>query len=50
VLFEDDVKADPQSGNHIAAEVPDGRSGDRVRLTIRRAEGTELIAAEAKIR
>jgi hypothetical protein len=50
VLFEDDVKADPKSGNHIAAEVPDGRSGDRVRLTIRRAEGTELIAAEAKIR
>jgi Domain of unknown function (DUF5107) len=50
VLFDSDVKADPKSGNHIAATVPDGGSGDRVLLSIRRADGTELIAAEKRIR
>jgi hypothetical protein len=48
VLFDDDVKADPKSGNRISATIP-GASDDRVQLTIRTAEGKELIAAETKI-
>ena len=50
VLFDDDVKADPKDGNHIAAAVPAGSSGDHVRLTIESAEGKELIATEARIK
>jgi hypothetical protein len=50
VLFDDDVKADPKDGNHIAAAVPAGSSGDQVRLTIKSAEGKELITAEARIK
>jgi hypothetical protein len=50
VLFSDAVKADPRNGNHISATIPAGLSGGQVQLTIRTAEGNELIAAEAKIR
>jgi hypothetical protein len=49
VLFDDAVKADPKNGNRIFAAIPAGGSGERVRLTIRTAEGKELIAAETKI-
>jgi hypothetical protein len=50
VLFDDAVKADPKNGNHISATIPEGHSGEQVQLTIRTAEGNELIAAETKIK
>jgi hypothetical protein len=50
VLFDDAVKADPKNGNRISATIPAGGSGEQVRLTIRTAEGKELIAAETKIK
>jgi len=50
VLFDDAVQADPKSGNRLSASVPAGSSGDQVRLTIRTAEGKELIAAETKLK
>ena len=50
VLFDDAVKADPKNGNRISATIPDGGGGEQVKLTIRTAEGKELIAAETKIR
>jgi Domain of unknown function (DUF5107) len=50
VLFNDAVKADPKNGNRISAAIPAGGSGERVQLTIRTAEGKELIAAETKIK
>jgi hypothetical protein len=50
VLFNDAVKADPKNGNHISATIPAGGSGEQVQLTIRTAEGKELIAAETKIK
>jgi Domain of unknown function (DUF5107) len=50
VLFDDSVKADPANGNHIPAAIPAGGSGEQVRLTIRTAEGKELIAAETRIK
>jgi hypothetical protein len=37
-----------QAGNRIFAAIPAGGSGERVQLTIRTAEGKELIAAETK--
>ncbi|WP_024510901.1 DUF5107 domain-containing protein [Bradyrhizobium sp. ARR65] len=49
VLFDDGVTADPRNGNRISAALPAG-GGDHVRLTIRTAEGKELIAAEARIK
>ena len=45
-LFDDAVKADPKNGNRISAGVPASSSGEQVRLTIRTAEGKELIAVE----
>jgi hypothetical protein len=48
VLFNDAVKADPKSGNRISAAIPAGGSGAQVQLTIRTADGKELIAAETK--
>jgi hypothetical protein len=48
-LFDSDVKANARSGNRIEAAIPSGR-GDRVRLTIRTADGKELIAADAMIK
>jgi hypothetical protein len=50
VLLDATEKADPRRGNRIYAPIPEGRSGDRIQLTIRTAEGEELIAAEAKIK
>ncbi len=50
VLFDDTVKADPKNGNRISATIPAGGGGERVQLTIRTAEGKELIAAETKIK
>lgn len=50
VLFDDAVKADPKNGNRISAMIPAGLSGEQVQLTIRTAEGEELIAAETKIK
>jgi hypothetical protein len=50
VLFNDAVKADPKNGNRISAGVPAGSSGERVQLTIRAADGKELIAAETRIK
>ncbi len=50
VLFDDAVTADPKSGNRISATIPAGGSGEQVRLTIRTAEGKELIAAETTIK
>ncbi len=48
-LFDDIVKADPKNGNRISATIPDGSSGEQVKLTISTTDGKELIAAEATI-
>ena len=50
VLFSDAVKADPKNGNRIFATIPAGGSGKQVKLTIRTAEGKELIAAETEVK
>lgn len=50
VFFNEDVKADPKHGNGISATLPADGSGDQVRLTIRTADGKQLIAANAEIR
>ena len=50
VLFDDAVTADPKNGNRISATIPGGLSGQQVQLTIRTAEGKELIAAETQIK
>lgn len=50
VLFDDAVTADPKNGNRIFASFPDAGSAEQVQLTIRTAEGKELIAAEAKMK
>jgi hypothetical protein len=49
-LFDDAVTADPKNGNRISATIPAGGSGEQIRLTIRTAEGKELIAAETKVK
>jgi hypothetical protein len=50
VLFDDAVTPDPNNGNRIAAPIAAGRSGGAIRLTIRTADGKELIAAETGIK
>jgi hypothetical protein len=50
VLFDDAVKADSKSGNRISATMPAGLSGEKVQLTIRTAQGKELIAAATRIK
>jgi hypothetical protein len=50
VLFDGAVQADPKNGNRIAAALPEGHSGEQVQLTIRTADGRELIAAAATIK
>jgi hypothetical protein len=50
VLFNDAVKDDPKNGNRISATIPAGSSGEQVELTIRTAEGKELITTETKIK
>jgi hypothetical protein len=49
-VFDEDVKADPAKGNRIAAANPGGKSGEPIRLTIRAADGNELISAETTTR
>ena len=44
------VSADPNNGNRISAAIADGRSGEKIRLTITTADGKELIAAETAIK
>ncbi len=48
-LFDEGVTADAKAGNRIAAALRPG-GGDRVKLMIRTADGTELIAAETVIK
>jgi hypothetical protein len=50
ILFDDAVKGDPTNGNRISATIPAGGSGEQVHLTIRTADGKELIAADTKIK
>jgi len=50
VLFDDAVKPDPKNGNRIFVTLPAGGIGEQVQLSIRTAEGRELIAAETKIK
>jgi hypothetical protein len=50
IVFDEDVKADPAKGNRIAAANPGGKSGEPIRLTIRAADGNELISAETTTR
>jgi len=50
ILFDDAVTADPKNGNRISVAIPAGSSGEQVRLTIRTAEGKELIAAATGIK
>jgi hypothetical protein len=50
VLFDDGVQPDPIRGNRISAAIADGKSGEPVRLTVRTADGRELIAAETTIK
>jgi len=49
-LFSGVVSADPNNGNRISAAIADGRSGEKIRLTITTTEGKELIAAETAIK
>jgi hypothetical protein len=44
------VKADPEHGNRISAPIPEGRSDAPIQLTIRTADGKELIAAATKMK
>jgi hypothetical protein len=48
-LFDDAVTADPKNGNRISAPILAG-SSDQVQLTIRTADGKELITAVADIK
>ncbi|MBA2401287.1 MAG: DUF5107 domain-containing protein [Bradyrhizobium sp.] len=50
VLFDEAVTADPKNGNRIFVTILYGRSGEQVQLTIRTADGNELIAAGAVVR
>jgi hypothetical protein len=50
ILFDGAVTADPKNGNRISVAIPAGSSGEQVRLTIRTAEGKELIAAATGIK
>jgi hypothetical protein len=50
VFFDERVEADPKNGNRISAALPAGGGGAGVQLTIRTADGKELIAAEANVR
>lgn len=47
-LFDEDVKPDPAKGNRVSAALVDGKTGETIRLTIRAADGKELIAAETQ--
>jgi hypothetical protein len=49
VLFDEDVKADPNNGNRVSAAIPSG-GDEQVRLTVRTTDGKELITAETRIK
>jgi hypothetical protein len=49
-LFDETVQPDPVNGNRMAAAIPGAGSGEPIRLTIRTADGKELIAAETTIK
>lgn len=50
VLFNETVMADVKNGNRIVAPIPSAGSSAPVQLTIRTADGKELIAAETTIK
>jgi hypothetical protein len=50
VLFDGGVTPDPINGNNLSAAIADGRHGEPIQLTIRTQDGTELIAAETRIK
>ena len=50
IFFDAAVLADPKNGNRISAPIPPGGSGQHVQLSIRTAEGKELIAAETEMK
>jgi hypothetical protein len=50
VFFNDAVKADPKNGNRVSATIPVDHGEEAVKLTISTADGTELIAAETKMK
>ena len=50
VLFDGPVQADPKNGNRVVAALPAGGSGEQVQLTIRTADGKELIGAATRIK
>jgi hypothetical protein len=50
MLFDDAATADPKRGNRVSVPIPADSSGSQIRLTIRTAEGKELIAAETAIK
>jgi len=50
ILFDAAVQADPVHGNHISSTIPESRSGEPIQLTIRSADGGQLIAAETKVK
>jgi hypothetical protein len=49
-LFDDALTPDAKSGNRVSAAIPPDSSGDKVQLSIRTADGKELIAAETIIK
>jgi hypothetical protein len=50
VLFDETVSADPKNGNRISVAAPAGSSGGEARLTIKTADGKELISAVTGIK
>ena len=50
MLRDTNAQADPEKGNRISAAISSGKSGETIRLTIRTADGKELIAAETEIK
>jgi len=50
MLLDTEAQADPAKGNRISAAIADGKSGERVQLTIKTSDGKELIAAETRIK
>jgi len=49
-LFDETVEPDSTKGNRMAAAIPDAGIGEPIRLTIRSADGKELMAAETTIK
>jgi hypothetical protein len=50
VMFDAAVQADPEHGNRISATIPEAPSDAPIKLTIRTADGEQLIAAETKVK